>query len=141
MSRLRSVGALLLAATLVACGGGGDKDDGLDRARKFIDPRSDLVLAVDLDYDGPQWAQVKRLYARAAREGALRDLVGGQLPVPPTLDGALSFLSFLGVSFKDDVRPLLGGTLLAGLRVHPGARAGAGPRARPNRAHSGLPRP
>ena len=39
---------------------------------------------------------------------------------PPTLDGALSVLAgYVGVSFADDVRPLLGGTLHAGLRVEP----------------------
>jgi hypothetical protein len=39
---------------------------------------------------------------------------------PPTLDGALGVLaSSAGLSFPDDIRPLLGGTLQMGVRVEP----------------------
>jgi hypothetical protein len=40
--------------------------------------------------------------------------------VPPTLDGALgAAASYAGLSFSEDVKPLLGGTLYAGVRVEP----------------------
>ena len=46
------------------------------------------------------------------------DLGGGF--VPPTLEGALGAASSsAGLSFADDVKPLLGGTLHAGVRVEP----------------------
>lgn len=108
----------VLAALVGACltsAGCGDAESGGESAR-HLDPRSDAVLALDLDYDGGNWQQIKRLYARAVQEG---DLDAGSF-TPPTLDGALgAAASSAGLSFADDVRPLLGGTLWLGVRVEP----------------------
>jgi hypothetical protein len=109
--------ALMAALALAGCGGSDDDSGGSESAR-HLDPRSDAVVALDLDYNGPNWEQFKRLYARVIESGAVSDDGGGF--VPPTLDGALgAAASFAGLSFADDVRPLLGGTLYAGVRVEP----------------------
>jgi hypothetical protein len=109
----------LLVAGLVSCGGDSDDAGGGAESARHLDPRSDAVVAVDLDYDGSNWEQVKRLYARVIESGAVSEGDGGGF-VPPTLDGALgAAASFAGLSFAEDVRPLLGGTLYVGVRVEP----------------------
>src|SRR5687767_9203732 len=96
--------ALLAALALAGCGGSDDDGGGAESAR-HLDPRSDAVVALDLDYDGPNWDQIKRLYARVIESSAVTDGEGGGF-VPPTLDGALgAAASFAGLSFADDVRP------------------------------------
>ena len=105
--------ALILALALAGCG---EDQSGDAETAGYLDPRSDAVLALDLDYDGGNWEQIKRLYAKAIESDALDD--DGY--VPPTLDGALGAAAgFAGISFEDDVKPLLGGTLHLGIRVEP----------------------
>jgi hypothetical protein len=60
--RLR-LAALVLIAALASAGCGNSEDGG--EAARHVDPRSDAVLALDLDYDGGNWQQLKRLHARA----------------------------------------------------------------------------
>jgi hypothetical protein len=110
--------ALLVVLALAGCGGSDDGGSGAESAR-HLDPRSDAVFALDVDYDGSNWEQIKRLYARVVESGALSEGEGGEF-VPPTLDGALgAAASYVGLSFAEDVKPLLGGTLYAGVRVEP----------------------
>jgi hypothetical protein len=112
----RFAAAALTALASLASAGCGESESGDTDAARYLDPRSDAVLAVDLDYDSPNWEQIKRLYAQAIRSDALDD--DGY--VPPTLDAALgAAASFAGLSFSEDVKPLLGGTLYAGVRVEP----------------------
>ena len=54
--RVRIV-ALALVAALAGCGGSHSGSDGA----RHLDPRSDAVVALDLDYDGGNWQQIKRL--------------------------------------------------------------------------------
>jgi hypothetical protein len=110
------LGATVLAAVACAASAGcGEGESGAESAR-YLDPRSEAVVAVDLDYGGDNWQQIKRLYARAIQEG---DVEAGGF-TPPTLDGALGALaSSAGLSFADDIRPLLGGTAYVGVRVEP----------------------
>jgi hypothetical protein len=111
----RVVAIVAAAAACVASTACGSSEDGAESAR-HLDPRSDAVVAVDLDYESANWQQVKRLYARAVQEGGLDE---GEF-TPPTLDGALGALATsAGLSFPDDVRPLLGGTLQIGVRTEP----------------------
>jgi hypothetical protein len=103
---------LLVCLAVAACG---DEESG-DEAARHLDPESDAVVAVDLDYDGTNWKQIKTLYARAIQAGLWED---GDF-APPTLDGALNAAAgYAGLSFTDDVRPLLGGTLHVGIAVDP----------------------
>ena len=106
---MRRIAAIAVAACAAsACGGA--------EPARHLDPRSDAVVAVDLDYDGGNWEQVKRLYARVVREGGID---AGEF-TPPTLDGMLGAISeSAGLSFSDDIEPLLGGTLQIGVRTEP----------------------
>jgi hypothetical protein len=116
--RVGAVGLALTVALVVAGCGGSDDGGGTESAR-HLDPRSDAVVALDLDYESANWEQIKRLYARVIESGAVSDDELGGF-VPPTLEGALGAASAsAGLSFADDVKPLLGGTLYAGVRVEP----------------------
>jgi hypothetical protein len=112
----RIVGVLLVCLAAAGCGGDGDSRKAAAAAARQLDPGSEAVVAIDADYGDANWQQVKRLYARAVQEGGL-DF--GEI-TPPTLDGALSALaSSSGLSFADDVRPALQGTLLIGVNIEP----------------------
>ena len=112
----RIVGVVLVCLAVAGCGGDGDSKKAAAAAARQLDPGSELVAAVDVDYGDANWQQVKRLYARAVQQGGI-DF--GEI-TPPTLDGALTALaSSAGLSFADDVRPLLKGTLLIGVDIEP----------------------
>jgi hypothetical protein len=112
---VRCLLVLLACLVVAACGAG--EPAGNDAAR-HLDPRSDAVVAIDLDYDGGNWQQLKQLYSRAVDSG----LWEGERFSPPTLDGALGAAAgYVGVSFADDIRPLLGGTLYVGVAIEPAA--------------------
>jgi hypothetical protein len=114
----RLVAIVAAVAVCVACVACGDSD-GAESAR-YLDPRSDAVVAIDLDYASTNWQQVKRVYARAVQQGGLD---AGDF-TPPTLDAALNVLvSPVGLSFAEDIRPLLGGTLQVGVRTEAGDAA------------------
>ena len=112
---VRRVAAIVVAVVACVLGACGGTEEGAQSSR-HLDPRSDAVVAIDLDYDSDNWEQVKRLYARAVQEGGLD---AGEF-TPPTLDEALNLVTeSAGLSFDDDVRPLLGGTLQIGVRTEP----------------------
>ena len=111
---MRRVAAIVAAAG--ACDAAVRRHGGRRAAGRHLDPRSDAVVAVDRDYDSDNWQQVKQLYARAVKAGGL-DF--GEI-TPPTLDEALELVTeSAGLSFEDDIRPLLGGTLQIGVRTEP----------------------
>jgi len=122
----RSVLVVAAAAVLLVFGGCGEKDGQEEGrtgdvafARTHLPANAQAVVSLDLDYDGPQWRVLKRMYARAAQSGALRGILGAGA-VPPTLDGALNLAAgFIGVSFTDDIKPVLGGRLVFGTAVDP----------------------
>jgi len=119
MRLTRALAAVLSAAAVMLVGCGSDAKDRAQASARFLDEGSDAVVSVSLDYEGSDWTAVKRIYARAAGSGAFGRLAEG-VAVPPTLDGAFNALAqFAGLSFQDDVKPLLGGTLLVGVSVTP----------------------
>jgi len=112
---VRRVAAIVVAAVACVASACGGTEDGAQSSR-HLDPRSDAVVAIDLDYDGDNWRQVKRLYARAVEQGAFEV---GEF-TPPTLDGGLDLLAeSVDMSFDEDIRPLLEGTLQIGVRTEP----------------------
>jgi hypothetical protein len=112
----RIAGVLLVCLAAAGCGGDGDAQKAAAAAARQLDPGSDAVLAIDADYGDANWQQVKRLYARAVQQGGVNF---GDV-TPPTLDGALNALaSSAGLSFAEDVRPVLKGTLLIGVNIEP----------------------
>ncbi len=112
----RIAGVVLVCLAAAGCGGDGDARKAAAAAARQLDPGSELVAAVDVDYGDANWQQVKRLYARAVQQGGV-DF--GEI-TPPTLDGALGALATsAGLSFSEDVRPVLKGTLLLGVNIEP----------------------
>src|SRR5262245_38747813 len=110
----RIAGVVLVCLAAAGCGGDGDSKKAATAAARQLDPGSEAVVAVDADYGDANWQQVKRLYARAVQQGGV-DF--GEI-TPPTLDGALNALaSSAGLSFAEDVRPVLKGTLLIGVNI------------------------
>ena len=117
----RLVAAAVTAVLLLAgCGGGADERRPDTTALRFLPADADAVAALSLDYGGADWSAIKRRYARLAGRERTRDLLGFDGPLPPTLDGALNLLAgFGGVTFADDLRPLLGGTAYLAIRQTP----------------------
>ncbi len=110
---MRRLAAIAVAACVASACGGTEQSA---QSSRHLDPRSDAVVAIDLDYDSDNWEQVKRLYARAVEEGVVD---AGEF-TPPTLDEALELATkSAGLSFDDDIKPLLGGTLQIGVRTEP----------------------
>src|SRR3954468_19054122 len=114
---MRRIAALVLVVCLAGAGcGGDDGKKAAAAAARQLDPGSELVAAVDADYGDGNWQQIKRLYARLVKT---QEIDFGDF-TPPTLDGALNLAApSAGLSFADDVRPLLGGTLLIGVDIEP----------------------
>lgn len=86
---------------------------------RYLEPGSSLVVAVDLRFAEDNWKHVQELISRGLREYRNVDPDAG-LEVPPNLTGALNQLAgFAGVSFEEDLEPLLDGYLVVGLTVVP----------------------
>ncbi|MEJ7891530.1 MAG: hypothetical protein WKF94_02685 [Solirubrobacteraceae bacterium] len=111
--------ALLFALVLAFVGCGEDERGASgagEHARGFLDPDTQTVITVDLDYDGEQWDALAALYERLA-PGIL---AGEMMDELATLDGALRSLAREGdLDFDADIRPVLDGTLVIGLRPAP----------------------
>src|SRR5215208_2075772 len=113
---MRRIAALLLVCLAAAGCGGDDGKKAVAAAARQLDPGSELVAVVDANYGDGNWQQIKRLYARLVK---YEEIDFGDF-TPPTLDGALTTAaSSAGLSFNDDIRPLLDGTLLLGVDVEP----------------------
>jgi hypothetical protein len=129
----RLLGLLVLLSALFSVGCGEDSPDSQPVAESvseqlgYLEPQSSLVAAVDLRFAEENWEHVQTLVSRGLREYRNVDPDAG-LEVPPNLDGALNQAAgFAGLSFEDDVEPLLDGYLVVGLTVvgvEPGSGAG-----------------
>ncbi len=124
---------LVLLSVLFSVGCGEDSPDSRPVAESvseqlgYLEPQSSLVAAVDLRFAEENWEHVQTLVSRGLREYRNVDPDAG-LEVPPNRDGALNQAAgFAGLSFEDDVEPLLDGYLVVGLTlvaVEPGSGAG-----------------
>jgi hypothetical protein len=119
--------AAAVAIVIVAGDGDGD-DEGAARTGVasavadqlgYLDPDSSLVLAIDMRYENRNWEHLRELISKGLREyGALAD--EEEFPVPLNVTGALNQLaSFAGLSFDQDVKPLLDGYVVLGVTVPP----------------------
>lgn len=116
--------ALLVAGLTVACNSS-ERDtpkqslaQTLAPQLAYLDADSSLAVAVDLRFQGDNWAQLRPLISRLLREyGSQAD--EGEV-VPPNAEGALATLSsFVGLDFEKQVRPLLDGHLVIGTVLPP----------------------
>lgn len=115
---------LLLAA---GCGGDGDGAENgsevasrVERQLTYVDPQSSAVFAIDMRYEERNWKHLRDIASRGLR--AYRDAADPEVrrEVPPNLSGALNLAaSFAGLSFEEDVKPLLDGYLVVGLTQRP----------------------
>ncbi len=112
---------------LAGCGEGDGDDDGgsgvaaaVTEQLKYVDPRSSAVVAVDLRYDERNWEHLRAIASRALR--AYRNVADPQErdEIPPNVTGGLNMLtSFAGLSFDEDVKPLLDGYVVVAVTQPP----------------------
>ena len=84
----------------------------------YLDAGSSLAVAIDLRFEGENWARLRPLVSRLLRE--YRSQADDGETVPPNAEGALAALSsFAGLDFEKQVRPVLDGHLVIGTVVPP----------------------
>ena len=132
--RTRVVALLAAAIVLVAIVGGvalltGDDDEGDEGSAagqvaaavapqlRYLDGRSSAVLAVDMRYEKQNWSRLRTVASRVLRElRAAQGEDGSELP--PNVTGLLNSLTgFAGLSFENDVQPVLDGYLTIGVTL------------------------
>jgi hypothetical protein len=114
-------------ALLAGCGDDGNGDGegtqvsaSVEEHLKYLDPQSSAVFAIDMRYEGRNWEHLRNVLSRGLRayRGAASAEERSQLP--PNLSGALNlFTSFAGLSFEEDVKPLLDGYAVVGVTQPP----------------------
>ena len=119
--------ALIPALALAGCGGGdGEGGDGprvaasVEDQLRYLDPGSSAVFAIDLRYEGRNWKHLRTVASRALR--AFRDATPAEdrAGFPVNLTGALNMVAgYAGLSFDEDVKPLLDGYLVIGITQRP----------------------
>ena len=130
----RSLLALVAALVLVAGGvvaavalidgedeqTGGDVAGAVRAQLPYLDPASSLVAAVDMRFEGTNWRHLRGLASRVLREYRSEAEPEERAQIPPNVTGGLELLArFAGLSFEEDVKPLLDGYLVVGVTFPP----------------------
>jgi hypothetical protein len=110
----RFVSAIVAAGLLAmaGCGGGSDSGSALDSTLAFLPKDTTFAVAIDTNVDGDQYKALAKLLNRFPFGNQVRDNLLGQLEQ-----------SSGGISFNDDVKPVLGNPLVVGA-VDPQALSG-----------------
>jgi hypothetical protein len=120
-----SVVTVLVAAVLAlaACGEGDGEQGGAEDVAKAVEPQlrylersSSAVFAIDMRWEERNWEHLRDIASRGLR--AYRDALepGERLQIPPNVTGAAELAArSVGLSFDDDVKPLLDGYLVVGV--------------------------
>jgi hypothetical protein len=115
---------LLASSVLAACGsdgGGGESGtvaEAVEEQLGYLDPESALVVAIDLRWEGENWDSLRGIADRVLEETRGVAPPGDRGDVPEDVDAALPLLDrFIGVSFEDDLRPLLTDRLVVGMTL------------------------
>jgi hypothetical protein len=112
---MRRFVSVIVAAGLFAmagCGGGSDSGSALDSTLAFLPKDTTFAVAVDTNVDGDQYKALAKLLNKFPFGNQVRDNLLGQLEQ-----------SSGGISFNDDVKPVLGNPLVVGA-VDPQALSG-----------------
>ena len=103
MRRLLSVILALAVLAIAGCGGGSDSGSALDSALAVLPKDTPFAVAIDTDLSGDQWEALDKLVAKFPFSGQIKESLKRQLEQ-----------SSGGVSFEDDVKPVLGNPLVVG---------------------------
>ena len=103
MRRFVSVILALALLALAGCGGGSDSGSALDEALSVLPKDTPFAAAVDTDIDGGQWKALDKLAAKFPFNGQIKNSLRQQLEQ-----------SSGGLSFEDDIKPVLGNPLVFG---------------------------
>jgi hypothetical protein len=118
--------ALLLVVSCVAGCGSEDADESgtvtsdVEEQLAYLSPESALVVAIDMRWDEENWESLRGVADRVLEE--TRAVAGPDGDVPADAEGALAELArnSTGLSFEDDVQPLLDGRLVVSLELNAG---------------------
>ena len=103
MCRFVSVMLLLGLLALAGCGGGGDSGSALDEALSVLPKDTPYAAAIDTDIEGGQWKALDKLAGKFPFSGQIKNSLRQQLEQ-----------SGGGLSFNDDIKPVLGNPLVVG---------------------------
>jgi hypothetical protein len=112
----RLIATVLAVSALAAAGcGGGDSGSPLDTALSYLPRDAPFAVAIDTDVDGDQYGALRSLLDHFAFGGEIEDRLREQIEQ-----------SADGVSYEDDVRPLLGNPFVVGATSAEDITANAG---------------
>lgn len=114
-------GAVVVAVVLT--GGeesGADVAGAVEGQLSYLEPDSSLVTTVDMRFEEENWGHLRTLATRVLREVRAEADLEERAQIPANATGGLELAArFAGLSFEDDVRPVLDGYLVAGVTVPP----------------------
>ncbi|MFN2615533.1 MAG: hypothetical protein ABR581_00245 [Thermoleophilaceae bacterium] len=101
-------------------GSGGDVAASVERQLAYLDPKSSLVATVDMRFDKRNWRHLRAIASRVLREYRSQAPPEERRQIPLNVSGGLELLArFGGLSFEDDVKPLLDGHFVIGVTFPP----------------------
>lgn len=118
--RIGALTLLALGVVLVGCGSPPDSRDlNTDWARPYLDPRSDLVVAVNFDAGSDEFAQIRDFYPR------LKPLIANENGIAPIdFDDAARFAARrAGLDYGSELKPALTGPLVIGVQSDSGEQS------------------
>jgi hypothetical protein len=109
-----SLPAAACAAAFVGCGGGNDPAERLDDTLGYFPANAGVVAVARADLDDEQFERFDRRFVRPDVQGGLEGLLK-------------AFAADQGLSYEDDIEPLLGGELVVGTQSDEGLLAEGDP--------------
>jgi hypothetical protein len=103
MRRLIASCSVLAALLIAGCGGGSDSGSALDSALSYLPKDAPFAVAIDTDVEGDQYKALQALVKKFPFGEQLQNSLRQQLEQ-----------STNGVSFNDDVKPVLGNPFVVG---------------------------
>lgn len=104
MRRLIATSLVLSALLAAGCGGGGDSGSALDAALAYLPKDAPFAVAIDTNVDGGQYDALQTLLKKFPFGGQIQQSLRQQLEQ-----------SSNGVSWADDIKPVLGNPFVVGV--------------------------